>query len=65
MDRRIAVGRVEDVPVTARQLAHEGEQRVAEKARQRHVVHALEPEEAVALGVVALADVDRINEFSE
>jgi hypothetical protein len=55
VDRGVAVGRVEQVPVARRQLGQQRQHGVAEQAHRRHRADLLEVEEAVALGVVGLA----------
>ena len=64
VDGRKAVGGVEEIPVSGRELAHEREKRVADEAERRHGPQTLELEEAVALRVVGLTVGDRLHHFS-
>jgi len=65
VDRRVAVGRIEDAPVARRELRHEGEPGVPEPSTARHRAQLALVQETVSLRVVGFAKDDRSDELQQ
>ena len=65
MDRGVAVGRVEDVPLPAGCLDEEREPGVAHLAGERHLPQRLGVVEPVALGIVRAPGDERLDEVRQ